>query len=230
MSKDTEYLKSLMKKYKSDKADHGKSYHLFYDKELQDIRFKINRVLEIGLSLFKNYKTKSNDITHNVDTSLKIWLDYFPNCSCVGLDKNDYSFIDNPRIKVHRLDQSNLEHLKKFRENEIKSEPFDLIIDDGSHISHHQQLTLEFLFPLLRPGGFYFIEDLNLTFSHDNILTSIRTVDLLKKWQKGEWTNPSMFMNPINFKYLKDNIAEIRFNTDKGLERNRLALIRKKIK
>src|SRR5262249_13345342 len=38
---------------------------------------------------------------------------------------------------------------------------FDIIIDDGSHASFHQQLTLCTLFKTLKSGGLYFIEDLN---------------------------------------------------------------------
>ena len=36
-----------------------------------------------------------------------------------------------------------------------------LIIDDGSHVINHQQITLGFLFPMVRPGGWYVIEDLH---------------------------------------------------------------------
>jgi len=38
---------------------------------------------------------------------------------------------------------------------------FDIIVDDASHASFHQQLTMLRLFPLLKAGGFYIIEDLN---------------------------------------------------------------------
>jgi len=38
---------------------------------------------------------------------------------------------------------------------------FDIIIDDGSHASWHQQLTLRTLFPRLEKGGLYIIEDLH---------------------------------------------------------------------
>jgi hypothetical protein len=41
------------------------------------------------------------------------------------------------------------------------STPFDIIIDDASHINWHQIKTLETLIPALRPGGFYVIEDIH---------------------------------------------------------------------
>ncbi len=36
---------------------------------------------------------------------------------------------------------------------------FDVIIDDGSHVTEHQILTAECLLPRLNPGGVYVIED-----------------------------------------------------------------------
>ncbi len=36
----------------------------------------------------------------------------------------------------------------------------DIIIDDASHASHHQQNAFVTLFPKLRSGGLYIIEDL----------------------------------------------------------------------
>jgi len=38
---------------------------------------------------------------------------------------------------------------------------FDIIIDDASHASYHQQNSFKVLFPSLRPGGLYIIEDLH---------------------------------------------------------------------
>ncbi len=36
----------------------------------------------------------------------------------------------------------------------------DIVIDDATHASHHQQNTLRALFPKLAAGGIYIIEDL----------------------------------------------------------------------
>ncbi|MEM6594618.1 MAG: hypothetical protein AAF672_07485 [Pseudomonadota bacterium] len=217
-------LEGLMKKYNSDKADIGHLYHLLYDKAFHEIRHDVTRVMEIGLALFKQYRPGNAEVNTDVDTSLKIWLDYFPNSFAVGVDINDYSFLDIPRTKIYQFDQSDAASLLSFKRKE--SEPFDIIIDDGSHVSHHQQLTLEHLFTQVRAGGYYCIEDLNLTFAYDTIDTGIRTVELLKKWADGVWENHGM--DPERFAYLKDNIAGIEFNGDRGVERNRLAILRKK--
>ena len=38
---------------------------------------------------------------------------------------------------------------------------FDIIIDDCGHLSDQQQFSMAYLFPFLKPGGIYIIEDLN---------------------------------------------------------------------
>jgi hypothetical protein len=42
--------------------------------------------------------------------------------------------------------------------------PFDIIIDDGSHVPHHVTTSFNILFPRLQNGGFYMIEDVQTTF------------------------------------------------------------------
>ena len=40
----------------------------------------------------------------------------------------------------------------------------DVVIDDGSHISQHVIKSFEILYPMLSPGGLYFIEDLHTSY------------------------------------------------------------------
>jgi len=43
--------------------------------------------------------------------------------------------------------------------------PFDIVIDDGSHISQHQIKTFEYCFiHCVKPGGLYIVEDLQTSF------------------------------------------------------------------
>jgi hypothetical protein len=41
---------------------------------------------------------------------------------------------------------------------------FDIIIDDGGHTMKQQQDSFRVLWPLVRPGGLYFIEDLETSY------------------------------------------------------------------
>ena len=43
-------------------------------------------------------------------------------------------------------------------------EDWDIIIDDGSHINSHQIETFKILFPKLKIGGYYFIEDVQTSY------------------------------------------------------------------
>ncbi|HEY6398131.1 MAG TPA: hypothetical protein VIX82_11820, partial [Solirubrobacteraceae bacterium] len=45
--------------------------------------------------------------------------------------------------------------------------PFDIVIDDGSHIGREVIASFELLWDSVRPGGFYVIEDLSLAYHGD---------------------------------------------------------------
>src|SRR5438876_5382005 len=54
--------------------------------------------------------------------------------------------------------QSNREILEQIVRDELADE-LDLVVDDASHTYEQTKASFEFLFPLLRPGGIYVIED-----------------------------------------------------------------------
>jgi hypothetical protein len=51
--------------------------------------------------------------------------------------------------------------------------PFDMVIDDGSHVTVHQAATIRALLPRVRSGGFYVIEDVHTSVK----ASSTRAVD-----------------------------------------------------
>lgn len=87
-----------------------------------------------------------------------MWLDYFPKAKVYGFDIDDFSRVRLPRTQIFRGDQGSVEDLLKIIGQCPK---FDIIIDDGSHASYHQQLSLKILFPHLASNGLYVIEDLH---------------------------------------------------------------------
>ena len=63
----------------------------------------------------------------------------------------------DPRVHLTlETDASNREQLQRVR----VPEELDIIIDDGSHKFGDQEATLHTLWPRLRPGGFYIVEDM----------------------------------------------------------------------
>ncbi|MFK8048313.1 MAG: class I SAM-dependent methyltransferase [Halioglobus sp.] len=57
------------------------------------------------------------------------------------------------------VDQADKEKLREFVAGDFSGEPIDLVVDDASHIYTPSLATFEALFPLIRPGGLYILED-----------------------------------------------------------------------
>jgi hypothetical protein len=57
------------------------------------------------------------------------------------------------------VDQADRPRLTKILDSEVGTEPLDLVVDDASHAVAPTRTTFNCLFPRLRPGGTYIIED-----------------------------------------------------------------------
>jgi hypothetical protein len=120
-----ESLHEIGMRHGTDKAyDHN--FCNFYDTHLSSLRELELSVLEIGI-----YE----------GASLKMWSEYFPNSKIYGIDllvEPECRLINEGNIQSFRVDQGSEEELKNF----IKDfGPFDIVIDDGSHFTHHQNLS-----------------------------------------------------------------------------------------
>jgi SAM-dependent methyltransferase len=100
--------------------------------------------------------------------SLEIWSKYLPpGSTIIGIDIDPavgkLTFSGNIRAFVADInDMDKVERL-------IGAEPFDVIVDDGSHTSSDIIATFRRLFPKLAPGGKYIVEDLHASYwkSHE---------------------------------------------------------------
>ena len=136
-------LDELAIKHKSDKCSLYHNYAVKYDKILSPFRESFLSVLEIGVSQGQ---------------SIKMWTDYFPKATIHGADISPASKICESysnRVKFHLIDQRDEAQLKNLEQ----FSPFDLIIDDGNHFWMEQILTFQTLFPYLKSGGIYIVED-----------------------------------------------------------------------
>jgi len=94
--------------------------------------------------------------------SLVAWRDYFPNANILGIDIKDYcKRYEDDRIKIEIGDQKDKSFLTDL---EKKYGPFEVIIDDGSHFWEDVVISFKILFPLLKQGGIYVIEDLHTSY------------------------------------------------------------------
>jgi hypothetical protein len=139
--------------YWTDKAFEHR-YTLYYQQHLRDFRGRPIRLVEIGIG--------GGDSPTWGGASLRMWRDYFPRGEIHGIDINEKQ-INEPRISVHCGDQSD-QNFMRFVGREHG--PFDVIIDDGSHINAHIQASFDALFhDYLLPGGLYVIEDMATAYS-----------------------------------------------------------------
>ena len=94
--------------------------------------------------------------------SVKMWSEYFLNATIVGLDINeDCKKYESDRVKIRIGDASRIDFL--FSVIQEFGQP-SVAIDDGSHRWDHQISALHSLFPLLKPGGIFVMEDLDTSF------------------------------------------------------------------
>jgi hypothetical protein len=90
--------------------------------------------------------------------SIAMWLEYFSRAHIFGFDISDFSHIANERFTFVQGDAGSEADLRVLAN---AAACFDIVIDDGSHASYHQQLCLRELWPRLACGGLYIIEDLH---------------------------------------------------------------------
>ena len=117
-------------------------------------------------SYLRNYEKYFSRFTGNVNLlelgifhggSLLLWRDYFPGGVIAGLDINEVKVPDETgRIRVYRGKQQDTALLERIA---AECGPFDIIIDDASHVGEPTKVSFWKLFGHLKEGGIYVIED-----------------------------------------------------------------------
>ena len=126
----------------TDKSSLLHDYLRKYEKYLPFDREEPIKILEIGVL---------------EGESLCVWKKYFPNSKIIGIDINPYcKKFESEDVTVEIGSQFDSEFLKMIGE---KYGPFDMVLDDGSHINEHVIFSFKELFKYVKPQGVYIVED-----------------------------------------------------------------------
>lgn len=186
MNKDTDHR--LTNKGDFEHGGYFRSHIDLYEDILAPFRQTATRVFEIGV---------------NQGGSVRMWSEYFPKAQIYGMDsrKGIISLLrsqDIERATILRLNQNDRDQLQAFADRHGQGpKNFDIGIDDGSHRWEDQIKTFEVLWPYIKDGGLYVVEDtLNSYYSTaevEGVPTS--TIDYFKA-----------LVDEINF-YGKDDVS-----------------------
>jgi len=149
--------------FNSDKWEH---YFEIYDHLLGRFYESKIKYFEIGVQNGGSLEIAKKIFSHD---SFIMGLDIDPNC------KHLEGKIANKIIIGSQVDDTVLSKVSEFA-------PFDIIIDDGSHIQSHMIVTFLKIFPLLSQNGVYIIEDTHTNYSpeHQESFLGIGLYDYFK--------------------------------------------------
>jgi predicted O-methyltransferase YrrM len=139
----------------TDKSSACHNFLNFYEKEID--RTKINTMVEIGVL---------------GGSSIVMWRNWLPSAEIYAVDIN-------PPLGIPSINEIHADASQPIKE--LENIEFDLIIDDASHLCSHQQKTFEMLYPKLKSGGYYIMEDLHTSFIPEFQDTEETTWDYLEK-------------------------------------------------
>ena len=206
-------LPTIGSRYGTDKVSHG--FCRVYDDALRRQRFAVKNFLEVGVFF---------------GASMLMWRDFFPNALISGIDTftgqqgngtvfaNADAFLRRhqteslARIALIQLDQSDRNDLQRFSEQTQQAQiQYDIILDDASHLMKDQQQTLALLFPLVKPGGHYIVEDLHTSnqSGYDVAANGANSTLLMLQTLARNRVLVSQYMNDQEVAYLLANIAAV---------------------
>jgi hypothetical protein len=141
-------LEEIGAKYDTDKLPH--SYLRHYAARFGGLRREPITLLEIGTWQGAGVRTFREFFDH-------------PDAKIVGIDhKPEWLPGPDDRIIIEIGKQEDVAFQDDFGQ---RHGPFDVVIDDGGHQPHQHLASLEALWPHVKPGGWYVIEDLHSIFN-----------------------------------------------------------------
>ncbi|HWJ67089.1 MAG TPA: glycosyltransferase 61 family protein [Nocardioides sp.] len=137
----------------TDKASAIHDYLGVYEQQLGHLRGKRFQLVEIGV---------------HQGASTRMWAEFFSRAKVVGIDIDPACRRHaDERIEILIGNQGRAAFLARLAR---RLRPL-VLVDDGSHRWTHQIDTFRTLFPVLRPGGYFIVEDIHTSFGEDYAAT-----------------------------------------------------------
>lgn len=159
LSVDTEFCR-VMTQFGSDKGTRH-HYTKIYHHLLKDRCLDKLIIGEVGIGTInpKIPSSMSHSPGYIPGASLRGWKHLFPNSSIIGFDIDDSILINEGNISSFHLDMTNRVNILETFEFRL-DQMFDIFVDDGLHQEEYNWLLLENIYHLIKPRGWYFIEDI----------------------------------------------------------------------
>jgi hypothetical protein len=147
------------------RGQHGDLARIFFGPKERTVTKWLHylSVYERHFAAYRNREMVFLEIGVYKGGSLEMWRRYFGEGSSIcGIDVDPAcAGYESPGTRVRIGSQDDPAFLKR-----VVAEigPPDIILDDGSHIARHQRTSFDTLFPLLKDGGLYVIEDLHTAY------------------------------------------------------------------
>ena len=125
-----------------------------YAIHLSHLRDQPFTLLEIGVGGY--------DDPNEGGQSLRAWKEFFPRAKIIGLDIHPKANLEQDRIRIYQGSQ--VDPMVIARIISDNAEGLEVIIDDGSHRSEHVIASFMMLWPLVKDGGWYIVEDLQTSY------------------------------------------------------------------
>jgi hypothetical protein len=215
-------LTQFANEFKTDKGTatgNSHAYTCLYDMLFSGMRELPIKLMEIGLSAGGPELGGSPERAVADAPSLRLWHRYFPKAQIYGVDISDFSQFQADYFTFYRTDCGDRDALARVAR---AAPPCDIIIDDGSHASYHQQLTFGYLFSLVKSGGLYIIEDMDWQPSeYERTLPKVpKTTALLTGFIESGKLSWSNCLNDFKERKLESQIANVFLYSTEMLNRS----------
>ncbi len=166
------------------RLDQGSAKHGFtelYNMLFQPFRARAIDMLLLGLGGAKAVERGESD-------ELKMWLSYLSKARIAGLDQAKFKAPKDKRVKLGVCDFNSRTNIAKAT---AKLDKLDIVLDDATHANMHQQMSFVELFPKLKSGGLYIVEDLRFQPKHIDSMGFPKTATLFQDYlHTGGFSHP----------------------------------------